>query len=193
MYPFVDDKKTKKPITQRWWFWVVVALLAVSMLKSCGGEDANAEPETPKQDNISVEETKQPEMQEEATEPEPEPEPEPKPEPEPEPEEEPIILIAGEEGEYGELYTVNKDTEFEETYYVYIVPAGTYTVTNTGEYMAQFSVYSYELVVNSSGWEEPAEIFFASPLDVGASETVTIEDGQIIEIHEPANFTLVAE
>ncbi len=190
MYPFVEDKKTKKPITQRWWFWVVVVLLAVSILKSCVGEDAKAEPEEPKEENVKAEETVQPEEREEEVQ---EPEPEPEAEVELEPEVEPIVLIAGEEGEYGELYTVNKDTEFEEIYYVYIVPEGTYTVTNTGEYMAQFSVYSYELVVNSSGWEEPAEIFFASPLDVGASETVTIEDGQIIEIHEPANFTLVAE
>lgn len=179
MYPFVDDKKTKKPVTQRWWFWVLFVLLAVAYLKSCGGEDTKETPEAPKEESIKVEETVQPEVQE--------------PEPESEPEVEPIVLIAGEEGEYGELYTVNKDTEFEEIYYVYTVPTGSYTVTNTGEYMAQFSVYSYELVVNSSGWEEPAEIFFASPLDVGASETVTIEEGQIIEIHEPAIFTLVAE
>lgn len=190
MFPFVEENKTKKPITQRWWFWVVVVLLAVSMLKSCGSKDTKEEPEAPKEENIKFEEVVQPEEQEEEVQ---EPEPEPEPETEVEPEVEPIVLIAGEEGEYGELYTVNKDTEFEEIYYVYTVPTGSYTVTNTGEYMAQFSVYSYELVVNSSGWEEPAEIFFASPLDVGASETVTIEEGQIIEIHEPAIFTLVAE
>ena len=101
-----------------------------------------------------------------------------------------VELIAGEAGEYGELFTINKDTEFEETYYIYHIPAGTYAVTNAGEYMSQFSVYSDEIVVNDSGWEEVAEIFYVKVLDVGKSDTFTIEDGQFIEIHEPSKFVL---
>lgn len=65
MAPYVPEKKAKEPITQRWWFWVVVALLAVSILKSCGGEDADVEPEAPRQDSIRVEATKPPEKKEE--------------------------------------------------------------------------------------------------------------------------------
>jgi hypothetical protein len=101
-----------------------------------------------------------------------------------------IELIAGEAGEYGELFTMNKDTEFEETYYIYNIPTGTYTVTNAGKYMSQFNVYSDEIVVNDSGWEEVAEAFYVKVLDAGASDTFTIEDGQHIEIQEPAKFLL---
>ena len=101
-----------------------------------------------------------------------------------------IELIAGEPGEYGELFTINKDTEFEETYYVYRIPAGTYTVTNTGEYMNQFNVYSGEVHVNEDGWEEFTEAAYVKAMDVGQSDTFTIADGQCIEIHEPAKFTL---
>lgn len=98
-------------------------------------------------------------------------------------------LIAGEAGEYGELFTINKDTEFEETYYIYHIPSGAYTITNTGEYMSQLNVYSDEIVVNEAGWEEPAETFYVKLLDVGQSDTVTVADGSFIEIHEPASFT----
>lgn len=101
-----------------------------------------------------------------------------------------IELIAGEPGEYGELLTLNKDTEFEETYYVYRVPAGTWLVTNTGKYMDQFNVYGETVYVTDAGWEELSDVFFVKVLDVGESAKVTIEDGQIIEIHEPGSFTL---
>lgn len=98
-------------------------------------------------------------------------------------------LVAGQAGEYGELFTINKDTESEETYYIYHIPAGTYTVTNTGKYMAGLFIYSDEIVVNSSGWEEPAECLFGEVLAVEGTATITIEDGYFIEIHEPARFT----
>lgn len=101
-----------------------------------------------------------------------------------------IELIAGEPGEYGELFTINKDTEFEETYYIYRIPSGTYTVTNSGEYMNQFNVYSGEVHVTEDGWEEFTEAIYVKALDVGQSDTFTITDGQCIEIHEPAKFTI---
>ena len=103
-----------------------------------------------------------------------------------------IELIAGEPGEYGELFTMNKGTEFEETYYIYHIPAGTYRVTNIGKYMNQFNVYSDEVHV-VDGWEEPAEVIYVKLLDVGASDTFTIEDGQHIEIHGPGGFRLEKE
>lgn len=103
-----------------------------------------------------------------------------------------IELVAGEPGEYGELFTFNEGTEFEETYYIYHIPAGTYTVTNAGEYMNQFSVYSDEVHV-VDGWEEFAETYYVKVLDVGESDTFTIEDGQCIEIHEPGRFQLENE
>lgn len=99
-------------------------------------------------------------------------------------------LIAGEAGEYGELFTINKDTECEETYYIYRIPAGTYTVTNSGKYMNQFNVYGDTVQVNDDGWEELSDVIYVKLLDVGESDTFTIEDGQIVEIHEPAQFLL---
>ena len=97
-------------------------------------------------------------------------------------------LKAGEKGEYGQKVTFNKDTELEETYFVYYIPLGTYTVTNIGQYMGQVNIYSTETVITDEGWEEPAEVFGAYLLDVGESATITIEEGQYIEIHEPDNF-----
>lgn len=101
-----------------------------------------------------------------------------------------IVLTADEQGEYGEIMELNKDTEFEEVYYVYRVPAGTYTVTNVGEYMDQFNVYGDTPIKNEDGWEELSDVAYVKLLDVGASDTVTIEDGYIIEIHSPAKFEL---
>lgn len=102
-----------------------------------------------------------------------------------------IELVAGEAGEYGELITLNEGTEFAETYYVYRVPAGTYTVTNTGEYMSQFNVYGDTVYVTEEGWEELSDTVYVKLLDVGQSDTVQIAEGQIIEIHEPDHFALV--
>ncbi len=101
-----------------------------------------------------------------------------------------IVLVAGEIGDYGTEVIINEDTEFEECVCQYRVPAGTYTVTNKGEYMNQFNIYSIETHITEDGWEEPAEVFFVKLIDVGESKTVTIEDGQYIEIHEPAVFSL---
>ena len=163
--------KNKKPIFKKWWFWLIVAIFIISV--ASGGSDTETEP-----DNTTQPTTQAPTTV--ATDPSTT---EPKATVS-------IELIAGEAGEYGELFTINKDTEFEETYYIYHIPAGTYTVTNTGEYMSQFNVYSDEIVVNDSGWEEVAESFYVEVLEVGDSDTFTIEDGQFIEIHEPAKFTL---
>ena len=157
--------KNKKPIFKKWWFWLFVFVIIGSI--ASGGSDTEAEPVTaPPATTLSP--TAEPTNLATTS----------------------IELIAGEAGEYGELFTMNKGTEFEETYYIYHIPAGTYVVTNTGEYMSQFNVYSDEIVTNDSGWDEVAESFYVKVLDVGASDTFTIADGQFIEIHEPAKFTL---
>lgn len=176
--------KNKKPIFKKWWFWVVIVLLIIG--GTSGGDDDTTPSEV---DSVvsSVEDVAEP--SEEITV---EVEPEEVEAPKEETVNEEILtfeLIAGEAGEYGELFTINKDTEFEETYYIYHIPSGTYTVTNTGEYMSQLNVYSDEIVVNEAGWEEPAETFYIKLLDVGQSDTVTVADGSFIEIHEPASFT----
>ena len=161
--------KNKKPFFKKWWFWLIV----IMMIGSCGSNSKPAtEPATTPTTTVTVAPTAEPTTEPTTVETVS------------------IELIAGEPGEYGELFTINKDTEFEETYYIYHIPAGTYIVTNSGEYMSQFNVYSDEIVVNDSGWEEVAESFYVKVLDVGASDTFTIEDGQFIEIHEPAKFVL---
>lgn len=109
----------------------------------------------------------------------------------PEPEEKfSVELVAGEQGEYGTPMTFNKGTEFEETIIAYHIPAGEYTVTNIGEYMDQFNIYSDEIHKTEEGWEEPAESIFVKLIDVNASETFTIEDGQYIKIVEPGKFKI---
>jgi hypothetical protein len=151
----------KKPLFKKWWFWLIVVFFLSAI--ASGGSDAESASAT-----VTPPTTQAPTTEETVT----------------------IELIAGEPGEYGELFTINKDTEFEETYYIYRIPAGTYTVTNAGEYMNQFNVYSGEVQVNKDGWEEFTEAVYVKALDVGQSDTFTIADGQCIEIQEPAKFTL---
>lgn len=101
-----------------------------------------------------------------------------------------IELVAGEQGEYGTLVTFNKGTEFEQTVIAYHIPAGEYTVTNIGEYMSQFNIYSDETHITDEGWEEPAKGIFVKLMDVGSTEDFTIEDGQYIKIVEPGKFKI---
>ncbi len=101
-----------------------------------------------------------------------------------------IELVAGELGEYGTFVTLNKGTEFEQTVIAYHIPAGEYTVTNIGEYMNQFNIYSDETHITDEGWEEPAEGIFVKLMDVGATEDFTIEDKQYIKIVEPGKFKI---
>lgn len=177
-------EKAKSPVWKTILAVVIIIWAIGSVFKSCGSD----EPETIQEEPAPVVDIVEEEpVQEEEMETEPEREEEPAP---PAEDQSGIELVAGEKGEYGEPYTVNKGTEFEENYIVYRVPAGTYTVTNTGDYMSQFNVCSEELRVTDAGWEEPAETFYCIPLDVGQSDTVKIEEGQIIEIHEPDKFTL---
>ena len=101
-----------------------------------------------------------------------------------------IELVSGEQGEYGTLVTFNKGTEFEQTVIAYHIPAGEYTVTNIGEYMNQFNIYSDETHITDEGWEEPAKGIFVKLMDVGSTEDFTIEDGQYIKIVEPGKFKI---
>lgn len=99
-------------------------------------------------------------------------------------------LVAGEQGDYGKMITYNKGTEFEESFYAYYVPYGTYKITNIGDYMTQVNVYSDEIVVNDAGWEETADADGVKLIDVNASEEMTIPKGFHIEINEPTHIYL---
>lgn len=104
-----------------------------------------------------------------------------------------FTITAGEAGDYGKLISYNKGTEFEENFYAYYVPVGTYTVTNIGKYTSQINVYSDEKIINDAGWEEVKSIGVVKLLDVNASETIVVEIGQHIEIAEPSVFKLTQQ
>ena len=97
-------------------------------------------------------------------------------------------LVAGELGEYGSMITLNKGNSAANTRCVYHIPAGTYKVTNIGRYMDQIGVYSDETHITEEGWEEPAESFYVKLLDVNASDTFSIQEGQYVYIAEPGRF-----
>lgn len=99
-----------------------------------------------------------------------------------------FILDADEKGEYGFTVTFNKGTADEITFMAYHIPAGTYTVTNKGEYMSQISVYSDETHITEDGWEEAAETVAVKLIDVDKSETLTVSDGQYVKIVSPSKF-----
>lgn len=95
-----------------------------------------------------------------------------------------FYITEGEVGEYGFELTLNKGTEFEETKIYYHIPEGNYTITNLGDCHAQVSVYSDNVVKNSSGWEEFAEAFDGITFGVGESGTIHIGENQCVEITE---------
>lgn len=170
------NNKVKKKWYQKWWIWAIVIIAFLSATSNKNKDDA------PLEDNdVSISDMLNNDTNETETDAS-----------EDTVDEQPLTfeLVAGEPGEYGELFTINKDTEFEETYYIYHIPAGTYTVTNIGEYMNQFNVYSDEYVINEDGWEEIAEAYYVKVLNPGESDTFTIEEGQHIEIVEPGKYLL---
>ena len=101
-----------------------------------------------------------------------------------------FTIIAGEEGEYGALHTTDLGTEFEDTYYIYLVPLGRYKVTNTGEYMSQISVYSNTAHVTDEGLEEVDNVYDLKLLDVGRSDYITVVEDSHLYLREPAVFEL---
>lgn len=100
-----------------------------------------------------------------------------------------IDLVAGKENEYSESRTWNAGTEFEETQLVYYVPAGTYEVTNAGEYPTQVNVYE-GVAVNDEGWEEPANVGDIITLKVGETGQITVPEGYYVDIAEPTHVVL---
>lgn len=103
-----------------------------------------------------------------------------------------IELVAGVENEYSSERTLNAGTEFEETTLVYYVPAGSYSVTNKGDYRTQVSVYE-GVATNEDGWEEPANVGDIILLDAGQTGSITVPDGYYVDIIEPAHIELVLQ
>lgn len=93
-----------------------------------------------------------------------------------------IRIVADEENEYSEEYTLNAGTDLPDTNIVYFLPAGRYEVTNTGKNRNQFNVYSRETHI-VDGWEEPLYTPVVELLDVGESAEIEIPEDHYIEIH----------
>ena len=91
-------------------------------------------------------------------------------------------------GEYGFEITLNAGTEFEETQIVYHIPAGTYSVTNLGEYQGQIQACSDKTIVNDDGWEEPENLGQVSVIKPNETIDFTIEDGYYLEVHLNGNL-----
>lgn len=189
------NNKPKKKWYQKWWIWLIVIIFLISAFS--GNNDAKSkknelvpfDEQFPKNDqSITDENNSDNEVVVDNTVDSVDSE-----DVDDTSEDQPLSfgLVAGEQGEYGELFTINKDTEFEETYYIYHIPAGTYTVTNIGEYRTQFNVCCDGIRVTEEGWEEPSDVPYVKALDVGETDIFTIEDGQYIEIHEPTKLDFV--
>lgn len=101
-----------------------------------------------------------------------------------------IELVAGEQGKYGKQITMSAGTDMEESFYVYYVPSGAYTVMNKGKYMTQVSVYEGIAKNDETGYDEYTNTGDVVLLDAGEEASVNITEGWFIEIQEPAHVSL---
>lgn len=99
-----------------------------------------------------------------------------------------FTLVAGDKGEYGETRIFNKGTDMEIERIYYLIPAGTYTVTNIGEYMSTVNVYKDETHKTEEGWEEPVVGYASEMIDVNKTDEIIVEEGYAIYISEPSKF-----
>ena len=155
--------KKQKSIFKKWWFWVIIAII----IGVIGGLGSNNENPSDTDTGSSLVQDSDKLLENDDTT---------------------FTLIAGEAGQYGKMISYNTGTEFEENFYAYYIPAGTYTVTNKGKYKSQVNVYSNSKHITSAGWEEPVEIFDVKLIDINQSDTITVGEGQHIEIAEPSVF-----
>ena len=187
-----QTEQVKTPFYKRKWFIILIAFLLLGgCVRNCtnsrGDNKEQVEPIVEVEDAASPEDNKG-EQEKEAPTSE-------KDEPSQEAEAEPaeaaltIDLVAGKENEYSEPRTLNAGTEFEETQLVYYVPAGTYEVTNAGEYPTQVNVYE-GVAVNDEGWEEPANVGDIITLKVGETGQITVPEGYYVDIAEPTHVML---
>lgn len=184
----------KTPIYRRKWFIILVVFLVLGgCVGNCtgSGTDNKGQEESTAQveEAQETENNKAKQTEESVSSKEAEPKPVSTSEAAPAEAAPAIELIAGEENEYSESLTYNAGTEFEETLLAYNVPAGTYAVTNVGEYPTQVNVYE-GVTTNDNGWEEPANVGDVITLKVGETSEITVPEGYHIEILEPTHVTL---
>lgn len=146
--------------------WLLIATMTLSLV-ACGGSEEPAEEAT--QTEETTEQTEEPADSEEDNT---------------------IELIAGEQGEYGKEITMSEGTDMEESFYVYYIPAGTYTVTNEGDFMTQVNVYEGFAKNEESGYDEYTSTGDILMLDSEQSDTLEVPEGWFIEIQEPTHISL---
>lgn len=161
-------EKVKKPIYKRWWFWVIIVLLVFGAFSGGGksNEEATTTDTTETTTETATEQTSA----------------------------DAIVLKEGELGEYGTAEKLEQDGEVLKEYIAYRVPSGTYTITNKGANRTQITVYKDGTNVNEDGNVEQ-NMSDTKPLllDANASDTLTINDGEYIEIYENDVIELVAQ
>ena len=95
-----------------------------------------------------------------------------------------IHLIEGEMGRYGKRVIIDGDE-----YIVYILPAGTYKITNNGKWCKVY-IEKTEYYINSDGWMENEIVQEIAFKEHGEVATFTIKDGEQISLTSYANVTL---
>lgn len=168
------EKKSKKPIYKRHWFIVLVVIIILGGISSAFGDDKDNEEtisdsvktqsESILTESESVESEKDSIDNSDKTK-------------------NIIELVAGENSPYGQEYTLNEETQI-----VYVVPAGTYLVTNVGKYMSQVNCYSFD-TQKQGEWDEPVDGNVVM-VDVNSTETFEVFENSYIEIHTPTHITL---
>lgn len=101
------------------------------------------------------------------------------------------ILVGDEPGEYGEWRVMNDNTDLEDNYIAYKLPAGDYTATNLDpDYPVWIYVYSDEVIVQD-GWEVNADCAANFGLEVNESADFSIPEGYYIELFGSEHGTKV--
>ena len=158
----------KKPITKRWWFWVIIVLLVMGIIGAIFGEDEASQTGGTEPDQQSGQ----------ASEPSQQPG-------QPSTPAFQATLVDGQAGEYGQFITWNPGTDFENTDTQFSIPAGTYTFTNLGKKGAvQISFYK-EGSIKVDGHDERI-VSDLNPVVImaGESKTITLGEGDLIVLSD---------
>lgn len=104
-----------------------------------------------------------------------------------------IEIVAGEAGDYGKKIVFNEGTDQEDRTYEYLVPAGTYEVTNLGDHATQVNVYKAdEKNKTSEGWEEwvTGDGGGSQLLKTDGTIEVIVPEGYAINVDEPSHISV---
>lgn len=107
----------------------------------------------------------------------------------PEPTQEIIFIDGTHEGAYGREITINANTDMPNTFIAYFVPYGTYKVETTDKPWNQFNVYTEEMILQDTGYEEYADTN-VSLIKPGESLEIEVPEGWYVKVSPNSNFTM---